>query len=316
MSRRTSEISVVLDSSCVLGTPRSALRALKRRGMKIHVSGLVLSELAVHFRDYDPRQDNDKHQRRWRARMKVLSELLGDPPPFAPTHDPLIDKLGGKRKGARPIPFLSWSNDMRIVWQAIMTSETRLAPAISSKINDMADYVKETGIDFIETSGVAATRGPSVRDPVVLPPELDEMIPNVLDEIWLPTPPTAKARFDAHSRMLGYHIDSAYDRANSRGRAHTENDAIDLNMLHHLVDGLAVVTRDYVFVENVDRCGTIQAPWVRTVGELLAGHAPTGQPFTDDAKREAASHRPRDRAELSLLDEAEASHAKQEDGRA
>ena len=89
LRQRESEISVVLDSSCVLGTPVKTLAALQRRGVKIHISGLVLSELAVHFRDYDPRHEDNGDQRRWKARMKLFSDLLGDPPPFAPTHDPL-----------------------------------------------------------------------------------------------------------------------------------------------------------------------------------------------------------------------------------
>jgi hypothetical protein len=111
-----------------------------------------------------------------------------------------------------------------------------------------------------------------------------------------------RARFDAYSRLLDLHFERAYSRAVGNRPAHTPNHAIDVNLLQHLADGLIVVTRDYELIEEVDATGSVQAPWVRTVGELIAGRIPAGPPFALGAKRAAAKHKARNRSDLCRLD--------------
>ena len=135
-----------------------------------------------------------------------------------------------------------------------------------------------------------------------------------LEDIWLPAP-GAKERFDAYRKLSRSHSESAYDRATGRARAHEENDAIDLNLLHHLAEGeIILVTRDCRLVESVDKCGTVQAPWVRTVGEVLSGQIPTGPSFGENARRETDRHRPRRRKDLQQLDAEQEKRLKDEGG--
>jgi hypothetical protein len=92
------------------------------------------------------------------------------------------------------------------------------------------------------------------------------------------------------------------------------NHAIDLNLLHHLADGLLIASRDYRFIEDVDASGTSQAPWVRTVGELIAGKFPSGPPFAASARLAWKKHRPRTRLRLGELDKEGEAMAKNEEG--
>ena len=131
---------------------------------------------------------------------------------------------------------------------------------------------------------------------------LRPLLPSVLDQFVIPGPPSKEARFDAYSRIRDRHGTSAFARASGRLRKHAANDAIDTNMLQHLAEGLVLVTRDYELIEQVDLCGSCQAPWVRTLGEVLCGHLPAGPPFDWSAKRAMSRHRPRRRRDLSELD--------------
>jgi hypothetical protein len=308
-------VTVVLDTSCLRGTPLPSLAALRSRGVAILVSGLALQEIAVHFRNYDPRRGDSENQRRWKARMKTLSNLLNGTPSFAPTHTPLIHKLGGRHRELPLLSFPSWANDMQIVWEAISkSSDQPLAPAVISKINLAGEYVKETGVDFVETSHAMARSGSLEEHGLDLFRAMDDLIPDMFDDIWLPAP-GAKERFDAYRKLSRSHSESAYDRATGRARAHEENDAIDLNLLHHLAEGeIILVTRDCRLVESVDKCGTVQAPWVRTVGEVLSGQIPTGPSFGENARRETDRHRPRRRKDLQQLDAEQEKRLKDEGG--
>jgi hypothetical protein len=119
---------------------------------------------------------------------------------------------------------------------------------------------------------------------------------DLLDQTFFSGDPTAEVGLELHAER-------AHGRSVGRYPMHTTNHAIDLNLLQHLADGLIVVTRDYELIEEVDACGTVQAPWVRTVGELLAGRVPGGPPFAYHARRAKLKHRRRNRDGLRRLEE-------------
>lgn len=132
--------------------------------------------------------------------------------------------------------------------------------------------------------------------------DLAERDAGIVDLIHLPFGARPRDRFDAYRRMVTRHGRTAFDRAHGRQRSHESNHAMDLNMLMHLADRLVLVTADYELVEEVDASGSKQAPWVRTLGEMLTCGAPPGPPFAERARIESGKHRKRNRADLEALD--------------
>ncbi len=297
-----SSTDIVLDTSCVRGTPRVALRTLVRRGFRVQVSGLALDEMAVYFAQSRAGAAWERERTTLRARMNFLSGLLVGVPPIAPTHTPLVDKLGGEIVGGPKLPYSTWLRVMRTVWSEL-SSGGSLSPEIAAYVERNDRYVKETGTDFVETSKTIAAFGEPTPADLEFWAEIPRTLFSIVDRIRLPHGISAADRFDAFCRLLDLHGERAFDRAVHRRPAMTENHAIDLNLLQHLADGLIVVTRDYEFIEEVDASQTIQAPWVRTVGELLLGMIPTVEPFPENAGRSAQHRAARTRASLAALDQ-------------
>src|SRR6185503_10689861 len=102
--------------SAAIGTSRAALAALKRRGFQIHVSGLALDEFAVHCAPSSAGTGTPERGRRLRVRMALLSELSDGVVPIAPTHAPLVDKLGGYVLGIPAVPYAPWLERMQATW--------------------------------------------------------------------------------------------------------------------------------------------------------------------------------------------------------
>src|SRR5690606_1837633 len=84
---------VILDTSCVRGTPRWQLEELERRGFKIGISVLALDELLVYF---TADAQKDKKQEQLRARLSWFNEHFRGDVPLRPTHAPLVNMLGGR----------------------------------------------------------------------------------------------------------------------------------------------------------------------------------------------------------------------------
>jgi hypothetical protein len=81
-----------------------------------------------------------------------------------------------------------------------------------------------------------------------------------------------------------------------------ENDAEDLQLLLQLAQPAFVLTQDNGLISYVDDSGTFQAPWVRTIGELLTDPLPSGVPWGRSAKQQAKNFRRRPRKERSELE--------------
>jgi hypothetical protein len=289
---------LVLDTSCVRGTPRKALAALKARGFEIHVSGLALSELAVHFAHDDP---DVKEMEKLRARMVFIAALFDGPVRFAPTHGALVDKLGGTMVGIDPLPFMPWLASARATWDELVAGiAIGTTPLSFSK--PTAEYVEETGDDFLATMESAAALGQPTAGDLEMTDVLRRLAPPVIEHIRLPQSMSSAERFDGYTRLLVRRVTQAHARSRGDLRRAQANDAIDTNLLHHLADGLLIVTQDYGFVEEVDATRSPQAPWVRTVGELLLGRRPAGLPFGYGARVAARKHRMRRRERLARFD--------------
>jgi hypothetical protein len=69
------------------------------------------------------------------------------------------------------------------------------------------------------------------------------------------------------------------------------NDVYDIFQLMHVGDEAFFVTHDRKLLERVDRSGSFQSPWVRTLAEVWNEDLPTGRPWGANARKFAASFR-------------------------
>lgn len=301
MARRVPPpVRVVLDTSCVRGTPRAHLEALRASGVRLEVSTLAVDELAVRIVHAPPMGETPDRRGALRARMRFLGQLLGPPFPIAPTHAFLVERRGGTW-GPR-MGYDVYEHNMRAAWAAL-ASEEPMAPDVADYVRKIASYVTETGADYMETQERMAAFGAPTPQDVEMMRRFGHMIPSALDAVHMPGPPTVRERFDLYTRLCDLRPFTAHHRARGQLSKAEENDAIDVNLTHHVADGAILATRDYRFLEEVDATNSPQAPWVRTVGELLAGRIPSGPPFGLSARNAAKRHRPRKRAELVELDQ-------------
>lgn len=298
MTRTT---SLVLDTSCVRGTSRGALQLLKQRGFQLHVSGIALLEMTVHFTGTD--EYAIKQQERLRPRMRFLTELCGGVVPLAASHGPLLRKLGGRLRGQEDLTFEEWNERAQATWREFAALPNNPTPGVAFG-EGSAQYVEETGDDYLSTMGAAAALGEATEMDLLIFKKLYPFAPSIADDMDMaPNSPPARELFDAYLRTQMLHAMRASARASGKMRAAEANDAMDLNMLQHLADGLLLITKDYLLIETVDESESFQAPWVRTVGEVLLGHYPQGLPRGDSARDAMREHTPRTRAMLKESDE-------------
>lgn len=108
-------------------------------------------------------------------------------------------------------------------------------------------------------------------------------------------------RIDAHCRYHAYCIVHAA-QSHKYATPKRENDFQDIPLLFQLARPSLLVTKDYKFIEGVDASGTVQAPWVTTLGELLTCATPTGNPWGPAARNLHAGFKPRTAAQLGALE--------------
>jgi len=234
--------------------------------------------------------------------LRFLSDFFDGSVPLAPTHAALVDKLGGRVNGIEKLDFAPWLVRARATWRELAGVGDAFSQ-FASFARDTADYVAETGQEFVDTVAAAAELGePSAHD-IALAKQMSKVIPSIVDDIELPDGISPAERFDAYTKVQELHLFRAYDRSVGRLRSVEPNHAIDINLLQHLAEGLLLVTRDYELIEDVDATGSAQAPWVRTMGELLLGRYPAGLPFGYGAIVARRKHCARRRAQLARYDE-------------
>lgn len=181
-------------------------------------------------------------------------------------------------------------------------------PALEDEgfLRAIAEYVEDTGADWVTTSRVAAEFGPpdGIAEKQLIHFAAMVFLDGAVGQVKLSGRPSPKERFDAYGKLAGFHVarDARTKTEGHSARAPTPNDATDLNLMQHLAEGLIVATGDYRLIESVDASGSVQAPWVRTVGELLSGRAPAGPPWAFSAQKAWSKHRPRSRAAIGRLD--------------
>ena len=292
---------IVLDTSCVRGISRDALRMLKERGFEIHISGLALSEVAVHFAS-PVSEPTPSGRNKLRDRIRFLSGFFGGVVPLAPTHAALVDKLGGRVEGISGLRFRPWLLRAQATWSELAGTGDQFSQILSF-VQETADYVTQSGEDFVNTVSTAAAFGEPSENDIAIAKRISKFIPSIVDQIYLPNGVSPAERFDAYTRVQELHLFRAYDRSVGRLRAAEPNHAVDINLLQHLAEGLLLVTRDYELIEDVDASGSVQSPWVRTIGELILGRYPIGLPFGYGALVARRKHHARKRTQLARYDQ-------------
>lgn len=293
---------VVLDTSCVRGTPRWQLEELERRGFELGISVLALDELLVYF---TADAQKDKKQEQLRARLSWFNEHFGGDVPLRPTHAPLVNMLGGRlvrELAGMDFPFQPWLERQQWIWRGIVTGEP-YPPELLEAIEEQSAYVKDSGESFVRTVSWMGSLGSPTEEEEELTRALWKLLPPVISCVHLDHPIGPEARWDAYVQVQRVHALQSFARANSQAPKIQPNHAVDLNLLQHLAEGAFLLTEDVELIELVDASGSPQAPWVRTVPEMLIGGLPKGPPFLQHARRAAKKHRPRTRQHLQGLRE-------------
>lgn len=113
-------------------------------------------------------------------------------------------------------------------------------------------------------------------------------------------PGNVQSRKHAFYVVAALHVVRAHQAPGSYSR--DPNTAEDIDLLQHLATPAVLATRDFELIEFVDESQSHQAPWVRTIGEILVDGAPPGVPWGKNAHREKARFRRRSRPELVALE--------------
>lgn len=111
-------------------------------------------------------------------------------------------------------------------------------------------------------------------------------------------PTFTSERFDAYIRVTSSYLLAAGRRAQQP----TGNDAQDVMQLTHVGEPAIFVTHERKILGLVDRSGTFQAPWVRSLAEVLSERLPRGTSWGRHARGVASSFRRRPYAELHDLE--------------
>ncbi len=113
-------------------------------------------------------------------------------------------------------------------------------------------------------------------------------------------PMSRSERFDAYFAVSAT-IAVEHAQKLSR-RMPAENDVEDLAYLPLVGLPTFIATWDLNMIRDVDASGTYQAPWIRTLGELLTDAKPSGLPWGRGAMTQAKRFVRRSRAELVALE--------------
>jgi hypothetical protein len=290
--------TVILDSQNLRGAPVDLLaRLVQERGFSLHVSAITLQELwAQAVRESKPGLLLN--------RVRTLHPVIDLHEPVKTAGVDLVRRLGGTVRGSLIPADGGDPGRLSALWHGIATRglpDRLLAEGARTIERDAQDRAKQ----WMATIQAAATI--EQWDGVTASPrEIARRVTHRFFEMFgsqLSVPGGMHERFEGYYRAAGLHAAVARLRLTGLLPKPDENDAEDLQLLMHLGEGAFLATYDLNLIEHVDASGSFQAPWVRTIGELLTLELPTGQPWGKSARRAAAAHRPRVRSELRQLEE-------------
>jgi hypothetical protein len=290
--------TVILDTQNLRGAPLVSLERLRKRGFRIHVSNVALEEFwAQAYREGNPRMLT--------ARIARLVPLVDPDAPVKTAGANLVQRLGGTVRGELVPTGPGQTEALRYLWGRL-AANTMPESELAEGAREMEAAAVERAAEWKQTVALAADV-PGWNDASVPERVIARGVAELLYKKFDPDleiPGGMRERFEGYYLVAGLHAARSKRRMAGLLPKVDENDAEDLQVLMHLAEGF-VATNDRSLVEHVDSSGTFQAPWVRTIGELLASNLPQGKPWGDSARRAAAKHKSRSPAGLRAFDELE-----------
>ena len=293
---------LVLDANVIRASPAQALQRLKESGFALSLSAIALAELfGQAYRERKPGIVIGP--------LKRIGGVLETEKPIAADWPTLVHEvltsLGEKAADSARIE--NWHRLNRELLVAITTTAWpedtffEIAARYDAMFKDTAEKTRkkfETGSTQMADSLTRYTPEEALhyKTIVIRENELhDSELPWLCEQHF-------GERIDAHCRYHAYCVVQAA-QSHRYATSRRENDFQDIPLLFQFARPSLIVTRDYKFIEGVDRSGSIQAPWVTTVGELLRGRSPDGEPWGEYARDFYQRFQPRVAAALGALDQ-------------
>lgn len=261
---------VVIDTNYFYTLKEVHLAALRARGLVLSVSSMALIEASA-------RSARD-------ARMETLVAPASRLYPYVDLKQPIAQFAGEALKAiiaeerGEPAPLGDVAQYAADWWTALGTrritaAKWRALAERGCRLRDEFDQNWRTlcrRLDGPEDARWRAERGAesSVRSYVEHAVGVDSVVAQ---------------RIDAWLSVIAHRLERTAIGAMTPGT----NDARDNRLLVHLGMGHVLLTRDTRFIEAVDACGTYQAPWVRTLPDLLDLPLPEGPPWGERARAQA-----------------------------
>jgi hypothetical protein len=287
---------IVLDTQNVRGAPEGVFRQLVERGFSLHISAISLEEIwAQAVREKSPGL---------LRRLRMLARYIDEKEPIKTAGVGLVRRLGGVVRAPFVPADVTEPGKLRELWPLLIGDQLpEELIAQGAKLIDVDAQARDQG--WIETSRAAA----AVGDWDGRAETEEAIVKAVTHKFFQMFGSSMSIRHGMQERFQGYYRAAALHAARAKARVEgrrpkiDENDAEDLQLLMHIAEGAFVATYDLRFIEHVDASRSFQAPWVRTIGELLRNPLPVGMPWGRAARRAAHGHAIRDRQTLKALED-------------
>lgn len=293
MKRKADHVGrVVLDANYFANITEREIVALKARGLAVCIGGFVIGEVwARASREHKP---------------GVIFAPLRRIAPHLDRANPILLPGGHLR---RELEARSRSKRNRRAFENAYKARALLGAALAyaDEAADRPERFERGGAELnrdLDAHGASwnAARRLARSEAILALQDLpeSEAISQLIPLLHEYVKPPAPQRYDAYFRVAAR--DAVLNGRGEDSGGLDPNDADDMALLHHLAHPAFIATWDLNFLATVDKSGTYQAPWVRTLGELLTDPLPKGVPWGATAARAARDLNRRTRAELRELE--------------
>jgi hypothetical protein len=237
-------------------------------------------------------------------RVRALDRIVDPRDPLHPTGVQLVQRVGGTVQGPNLVrPHEQFALRAAAFWRQLVDGPSdrdailRQGRTINSEIDDdAADWLGAN-----EEAVALGERAGSLPESTAVRAVAADLVAHFATQVSVRD--GVQERFHGYYRSVALHAIRAWKRRRGLLPKIDLNDSEDAQLPMHIADRAFVATHDLNFIEHFDASGTFQAPWMRTIGELLSQPLPVGDPWGRSARRALGSHIPRDRKRLVQLEE-------------
>jgi len=277
---------IILDSNYFLGMSEGALRHLCANGLHVSVSIIALEEALAQCH----RGGGEWSIDRLRTRITKLTPFLDAAHPVIPVGDPLFYALGASFGGTADARYASYNLGLGLRWCALTDAADDMTwRHLAGPFNESIDRTE--AMLSREVRGLRELQLEAVSDTQLRGRVLGDLSRSV------------SLRHGAQERLHAFGSCLSDKIGRARGEDPAKNDSEDVQLLQHLADDVILLTRDFKLIQSIDRTDSFQAPYVRTLGELLTSDLPLGPPWGRAARRAVRGHVRLQRSALAALEE-------------